>query len=166
MILRNAKKEDAEICYQCIEDAKCYQQSLGFVQWDASYPTLCTILEDIEQNIGYVFVENEQILGYCCIIFGEDPDYLDIEGAWQTNQSYAVVHRMAFAKNSRGKGFSVNAFSLIKKFCIDNGTEAIRIDTHEANKIMQHILQRENFIYCGVIMFQGTPRFAYEWDYR
>ena len=166
MILRNAKKEEAEICYQCIEDAKCYQQSLGFVQWDASYPSLCTILEDIEQNIGYVFVENEQILGYCCIIFGEDPDYLDIEGAWQTDQSYAVVHRMAFAKNSRGKGFSANAFSLIKKFCIENGTEAIRIDTHEANKIMQHILQKENFVYCGIIMFQGIPRFAYEWNYE
>ena len=166
MILRNAKKEEAEICYQCIENAKCYQQSLGFVQWDASYPTLCTILEDIEQNIGYVFVENEQILGYCCIIFGEDPDYLDIEGAWQTDQSYAVVHRMAFAKNSIGKGFSANAFSLIKKFCIENGTEAIRIDTHEANKIMQHILQKENFVYCGIIMFQGIPRFAYEWNYE
>ena len=30
MELREAKANEAEICYQCIEDARAYHKSLGF----------------------------------------------------------------------------------------------------------------------------------------
>ena len=32
MELRKAKANEAEICYQCIEDARAYHKSLGFEQ--------------------------------------------------------------------------------------------------------------------------------------
>lgn len=91
---------------------------------------------------------------------------LSIEGAWATDRVYAVVHRMAFNTQSRGKHLSGEAFSLIKNFCIDNKTFSIRVDTQDENKVMQHILARENFKYCGLIQFDGGPKLAYEWDYR
>ena len=47
MELRRAKQNEAEICYQCIEDARAYHKSLGFEQWHPDYPTRQTILEDI-----------------------------------------------------------------------------------------------------------------------
>ena len=71
---------------------------------------------------------------------------------------------MAFSRNARGKGLSGKAITLIKNFCIKNGIEAIRVDTQDENKVMQHILVREGFEYCGLITFDGGPKLAYEWD--
>ena len=164
MLLRNAKTNEAKAAYQCIEDARVYHSSFGFVQWHPGYPTLATIEGDIEAGIGYVFAEGEEIYGYCCIIIGDEPAYHVIDGAWKTDRPYAVVHRMAFSESARGKGLSGKAFALIKEFCIENGIEAIRVDTQDENKVMQHILEREEFAYCGLVTFDGGPKLAYEWD--
>lgn len=164
MILRKAYMNEADVAYQCIEDAREYHASLGFTQWRSNYPTLNTIKEDIENNIGFFFEEANEVIGYCCIMIGEEQAYRVIDGSWKTDRAYAVVHRMAFLKRSIGKKLSGKAFSLIKDFCIENGMEAIRIDTQEENKVMQHILCREGFEYCGLITFNGGPKLAYEWD--
>lgn len=164
MELRKAKPQEAEICYRCIEDARVYHQSMGFVQWHPDYPTQQTILDDIVQDIGYVFADGQEIVGYCCIIIDDEPAYRTIDGAWKTDRPYAVVHRMAFRQKARGKGLSGQAFDLIKAFCFSQHIHAIRVDTQDENKVMQHILDREGFRYCGLIQFDGGPKLAYEWD--
>ena len=164
MKVRPALLEEAELCYQCIEDARAYHKSLGFEQWHPDYPTQQTVLEDIAQNIGYAFVNENGVIGYCCIIIGDEPAYHEIDGAWRTDRPYAVVHRMAFSRSVRGSGLSREAFDLIKTFCLSNQINAIRVDTQDENKVMQHILAREGFAYCGLIQFDGGPKLAYEWD--
>lgn len=164
MIIRLAKPEEAEKCYSFIEDARAYHSSMGFVQWHPDYPTLQTIVEDIAAQRGYVFADDNGIMGYCCIIIGDEPAYHVIEGAWKTENEYAVVHRMAFSAGERSKGASREAFALIKQFCSDNNVASIRVDTQDENKVMQHILKREGFEYCGLIQFDGGPKLAYEWD--
>lgn len=164
MELRKARLNEAESCYRCIEDARAFHKSMGFEQWHPDYPTQQTILGDIAQETGYVFVDKDEIIGYCCIIIGDEPAYRNIMGAWKTNRPYAVVHRMAFRRMARGRGLSQIALDLIKRFCLSNQINAIRIDTQGENKIMQHILDRERFQYCGLIQFDGGPKLAYEWD--
>ena len=148
LILRKAKKEEAHLCYQFIESARAYHKSLGFEQWHPDYPALHTIENDIENGIGFVFTENDVPVGYCCMIAGVEPAYHIIDGAWKTKRPYAVIHRMAFDGEFRGKGLSGEAFSLIKEACADQGIEALRVDTQSENTVMQHILQKEGFEYC------------------
>ncbi len=39
----------------------------------------------------------------------------------------------------------------------------LRIDTHQDNKIMQHVILKNGFTYCGIIYTgDGSPRLAYE----
>ena len=71
---------------------------------------------------------------------------------------------MAFNRRARGSGLSKEAFLLIRTFSRSNHVDAIRLDTQEENKVMQHILDREGFEYCGQIQFDGGPKLAYEWD--
>ena len=52
MILRRACAGEDKIAYQCIEDARAYHRSLGFVQWHPGYPTLQTIKDDIDAGVG------------------------------------------------------------------------------------------------------------------
>lgn len=164
MEMRLAFPEEAELCFQCIEDARSYHKSLGFEQWHPDYPTLQTIRDDIAQKIGFVFVDRYDIVGCCCIIIGDEPAYHEINGTWKTNRSYTVVHRMAFRSSARGSGLSREAIELIKEFCFSNHIDAIRVDTQNENKVMQHILAREGFTYCGLVQFDGGPKLAYEWD--
>ena len=164
MEIRLANRHEAEVCYQCIEDARAYHKSLGFEQWHPDYPTLQTILDDVDQSIGYVFAERNEVIGYCRIVFGNEPSYDRIDGAWKTERSYAVVHRMAFRGKARGRGLSREAFQLIRDLCLSYHTDAIRVDTQAENKVMQHILTREGFAYCGLVQFDGGPKLAYEWD--
>ena len=164
MIFRKARPEEAAACYQCIEDARAYHQSMGFVQWHPNYPTPQTIAEDIAAGSGFVFAEDGAVLGYCCILFGDEPAYRVIDGAWKTDRPYAVVHRMAFSRHSRGRGMAGTALSLIKDYCTQHQIHAIRVDTQAENKVMQHLLAREGFAYCGLVTFDGGPKLAYEWD--
>lgn len=107
MKLRKAEPNEVELCYQCIEDARAYHKSLGFEQWRPEYPTRQTILDDIARNTGYVFVNEQGVVGYCCVIIGDEPAYQKIEGAWKTDRPYAVVHRMAFNRKVRGGGLKL-----------------------------------------------------------
>ena len=158
------KKENLADYYQCIEDARAYHKSMGFEQWHPGYPTQQTILDDINNENGYAFIEGGRIIGYCCIMIGDEPAYHEIEGNWKTDRPYAVVHRMAFSAAARGGGLSKVAIQLIKNYCLQNTVTAIRVDTQAENKVMQHILDREEFAYCGRIHFDGSPKLAYEWD--
>jgi GNAT superfamily N-acetyltransferase len=164
MELRLAQRQEAAICYQCIEDARAYHRSLGFIQWHPDYPTQQTILDDIAQGIGYAFTDDTGVIGYCCIVIGDEPAYHEIDGAWKTDRPYAVVHRMAFNRRARGSGLSHEAFQHIEDYCLMHRIDAIRLDTQEENKVMQHILGREGFEYCGMVQFDGGPKLAYEWD--
>ena len=42
MLLKKAEMDEANSSYQCIEDARVYHNSMGFVQWHPGYPTLAT----------------------------------------------------------------------------------------------------------------------------
>ena len=47
-------------------------------------------------------------------------------------------------------------------FCLSRENN-IRIDTHRDNTIMQHVIQKHGFSYCGIIyLANGDERMAYQ----
>ena len=164
MILRKATINEAPMAFQCILDAKEYMKSLGFMQWDDRYPLIENIIDDINNDIGFVFCEGDAIVGYLVIFIGDESDYHVIDGAWKTELPYAVIHRLAFSKKFRGQGLSTQAFMLVKDYCLEHGLDAIRIDTHKDNKVMQRALEKAGFQYCGGVSVGGKPRIGFEWD--
>lgn len=59
------------------------------------------------------------------------------------------------------KGDSGIAFDLIERFCLEQGVRNIRVDTDFPNKRMAH-LEKQGFVHCGVIVFQGGEKLAYD----
>lgn len=160
--LELAELKDVSVCYGIIEDGRAFQQEQGFVQWTEKYPNRDTILEDIQNQKGYVIKSDQEILGYMLIDFDGEPAYDNINGAWRVDAPYGVIHRMAFSKNARGKGIADKAFAMIDKICLDNNVPYIRIDTGFENKRMQHILEKNGYVKCGTIIFQGGEFLAYD----
>lgn len=128
-------------------------------QWGDSRPDPQLMVRDIENGNGYVLALDGEICGYFALIEGEDPTYKVIEdGAWLNEKAYGVIHRVA----SNGKCTGI--MDKILQYC-EKQIPNIRIDTHEDNHIMQHILEKSGYIRCGIIYVDdGTPRIAYQKD--
>lgn len=105
----------------------------------------------------YVCIESGDIVGVFAYTIGEDETYRVIrDGQWLNDELYGTIHRIA--SSGAQKGISTYCFSWAFEQCPN-----IRIDTHEDNKVMQRVLQKNNFVYCGVITTRdGTSRMAYQ----
>lgn len=125
-------------------------------QWKDNRPSQAAILNDLEKKQSYVIEEDGIIYGVFAFIPGDDPTYHEIEGAWMNDEEYAVLHRIASSQQKKG------IFKIAMDFC-ESRAENMRIDTHEDNLTMQHLLKKRGYTYCGIIYTDdGTPRLAYQ----
>lgn len=135
------------------------QRSNNATQWGEGYPSTAFIQHEI--NAGHSFVcENESgvPVGTFCFILGEDPTYQKIyQGEWlNEGELYGTVHRIA--SSGKEKGVAEACF----RWCF-NQHHNIRVDTHRDNKVMQHIIRKLGFTYCGIILVQdGSERLAFQ----
>lgn len=131
-------------------------------QWGTTnWPPQELIEKDIEAHKSYVCVnEDGTVVGTFFFTHGKDiePTYREIsEGGWIGDDSYGVVHRIATDHSERGIG----------RFCLEwafSECGHLRIDTHADNTVMQSLLKKLGFTYCGIIYAceDKDPRFAYE----
>ena len=163
MMIRRAAIQDLEQIMQIYARAVQYMQASGNPnQWVAGYPSRTLIEEDIARGVSYVVDRDSVIEAVFSYIEGEDPTYRQIEqGMWHTNGSYGTVHRLASA--GRLRGVAGICFSWCAEQAKMHGCSSLRADTHQDNRIMQHLLQKNGFVYCGVIHLANcAPRLAFE----
>lgn len=163
MMIRRAAIQDLEQIMQIYARAVQYMQASGNPnQWVAGYPSRTLIEEDIARGVSYVVDRDSVIEAVFSYIEGKDPTYRQIEqGMWHTNGSYGTVHRLASA--GRLRGVAGICFSWCAEQAKMHGCSSLRADTHQDNRIMQHLLQKNGFVYCGVIhLANGAPRLAFE----
>ena len=157
-----AVMEELADCYKAVDSGRAFQREQGFVQWTEEYPNLETLRSDITCGKGYAVKADGAVAGYLCIDFDGEPAYDTIDGAWRTKGPYAVVHRMAFDRVFRGMGLAHATFSRIEALCGARGVRNIRVDTDFPNLRMQHVLEKDGFVRCGVVVFQGSGKIAYD----
>ena len=106
-----------------------------------------------------MYEEEGRVEAVFSLIYGEDPTYRKIyEGKWLNDKPYATIHRIASMGHIKGVSSKCIEFS-IKKY------GNIRVDTHEDNKIMQRVLEKNGFCKCGIIyVANGTSRLAYQYE--
>lgn len=127
-------------------------------QWINGYPQREYILDEIAAGHCFVCVnEEKRIVATFCLIAGPDPTYSLIEdGEWPSEKPYYVIHRLASDGTCQG----------VTKACIEWAsqlTDCLRADTHADNKVMQHLLEKNGFVRCGIIyVANGTQRIAYQ----
>ena len=152
MKIRNAELCDLPYLLEMLENAKASLRALGIDQWQNGYPNETTLREDIQNRICRVVIDDENnILASAAVYVGDEPTYHEIyNGAWQTeNKIYGIVHRIMAAKSAKNRGAA--------------GVTSMRCDTHPGNIIMQHTLEKNGYIRCGIIhLTDGADRFAYE----
>ena len=157
MIIRPATASDLPALRPVFEAAKAIMRADGNLdQWAApGFPPDDLLLRDITRGGGYVIEKNAPI-GYFALLPSPEPTYDYIDGAWLTDEPYGVIHRIASYPEEHG------IFAAIIEFAAARYAH-LRIDTHRDNRIMQHLIEKHGFTYCGIIwLADGTPRLAYE----
>lgn len=145
-----------------LEEAKAFLADSGSNQWQGEngYPNQDDVIEDILENRAYVGLVDGKIVAYTAVYLGNQPEYSAIyDGKWKhDNYLYVTVHRIAIAAEFRGQ-------KLIQTFLqgLIEGHKGpdFRCDTHEKNQVMQHILEKLGFVYCGKVPIDGE-RLAYQ----
>ena len=161
--LTKAMPGDEALCMEIIADGRQFQQEQGFVQWTEAYPALPDIAEDIETQRAYLLREDGEVLGYLCLDFDGEPAYDAITGgSWLCDEPYAVLRRLALNARGRGRGLTRVLFDLAAERSREQGIRCLRADTDPENARMQHILEKVGFEKRGIIIFQGSGKFAYE----
>lgn len=128
-------------------------------QWTNGYPTQEVVMQDIAQGNSFLCLENDgRPVGIFAFIVGKDPTYARIyDGQWlDDTQPYGTIHRLASRDDVRGVSAACFDWCRVQ---ISN----LRADTHRDNRIMQHILLKQGFSYCGIIyLLNGDERLAYQ----
>lgn len=126
-------------------------------QWKVSYPPVELVEKDVRDGNCYVCEEEGRIVAVFYYKKEEDPTYSYIEdGQWISEEPYGVVHRITSDGTVKGTA----------SFCLAWAFEQcgnLRIDTHRDNVVMQNLLKKNGFSYCGIIYAEGhSERLAYQ----
>ena len=166
MKLVRSTLSDVPIIMGFIHDAQLYLASLKIDQWQDGYPDEGKIELDINNNDSYLVVDDtETIIGTTVFTTKKEQAYKTIKGKWITNENtdYGVIHRLAVGSQYRKLGFSRFVFDECHKRLKLQDINSLRIDTHEGNKGMQHLLKQFGYVYCGIIFLEsGDERLAFE----
>ena len=125
-------------------------------QWKNNKPTREQIEADILAGKHHICEEDGQIAAVFYFAKEVDPTYIKIyDGEWLNEKDYGVVHRIAASGLVKGAG----------SFCMNWACaqcDNVKIDTHEDNFVMQNMLKKNGFSYCGVIWFDNSEKIAFE----
>ncbi len=157
MTIRHTQITDLEQVMRIYDYARTQMRLNGNAsQWIDGYPTQNIIKADIEKNSSFIIEDNGKISGVFTFFIGSEPTYENIIGEWINDETYGTIHRIASAGNGN------KIFNQCLDYCFAF-VQNIRIDTHEDNKIMRHLLENNGFHKCGIIFVSNrTPRIAYQ----
>lgn len=162
MIFRRAIESDVEAIVAIMNDAIRRLGEQGVDQWQHGYPNAERIVQDVAEGIGWVLCDDE-VVAYGALVLSGEPAYANIsDGEWITREeNYAVVHRMCVKDACTGRGYG-RRFMTEAEAVSAATKRSMRVDTHADNRIMQHLLRKMGYTYCGMIYFESRNLTAFE----
>ncbi len=164
MQIRTATTGDLDALERIYAAARRFMAENGNpTQWGDGRPTHDEIAETVRAGACLVGVDEADEPHFAFSLYTEpDPTYARIyDGAWPNDAPYVTIHRVASDGTGHGVFASIVAFARARAERL--GLHDIRIDTHEDNKTMQHLVAKAGFSYCGIThLADGDPRLAYQ----
>ena len=157
-IFRKSEEKDIDKIVEILEKAKIEIKKLGINQWQNGYPNRDVILSDIKNGNSYIIEDEEKIVATAALIFEKESPYSNIsEGKWITDSDYSVIHRIAVDSELKNRGYSSKLLKKLEEVSKEKLVYSIKIDTHEDNKTMQRLLEKNWYVYCGIIYLDKEP---------
>lgn len=156
--VRLAVRSDLEPIMQIIEDARLVLAHDHIPQWQNGNPNREEIAQSIERGVVYVYVSPDgQIIGTASLVPAPDPNYdHPVRGTWsRPTEGYAVIHRFAVSPAFAGQHMGSRMLDAFIELARAHGYDQVRIDTHERNSRMRHLIEKAGFRLAGEILIHG-----------
>ncbi len=160
--LQPATTNDISAIWTILQQAIARRKADGSNQWQDGYPNPDVIRNDIQNGIGYVLTDGNNIIGYCAVLENDEPAYRAIEGKWLTTGNFLVVHRVAVSDAYAGMGMGKIMLEHIEELARSRNIFSIKADTNFDNIAMLRTFQKLGYTYCGEVYFRGSARKAFE----
>ncbi|MGM9661760.1 MAG: GNAT family N-acetyltransferase [Oscillospiraceae bacterium] len=155
MTVRLARAEELPELMALFARAREFMRGTGNPrQWE-DYPTEEIVLDDIARGECWVLESGGELAGVFALGFDRDEEYEQPEAGF-SGGAYAALHRVASTGRVKGVFAAVMAFCRARADCL-------RADTHEDNRIMRRLLEKEGFRRCGTLQRFGERFLTYEW---
>lgn len=171
IVFRKSTHADTEQMGRIADEGKALLRERGISQWQkGTYPDKALFDADVDNGIGYVLADGDEVLAVCAVTFTDEASYRKLDtGAWLTpnDQVYATVHRGAVSRAHQGKKLTTLLFDGCAELAREHGVKSLRADTHPDNIAMQRSMERAGFVKCGTLTLAdgaeaGDERLAYE----
>ena len=159
---RKAKNSEATQIWNILKSAIKRRKVEGSNQWQDGYPNMEVVIKDIDSGEGFVLTENDNIIGYTAVLINNEPEYLNIEGKWLTNEDFVVFHRVAISEKYLRKGMAKKMMQSIEEYAFSNNIKSIKADTNYDNIPMLSLFEKLGYSLCGTVYFRNSPRKAFE----
>lgn len=161
MEFRKATCDDIDTIVGIVEGGRERLRMQGIDQWQRGYPDRGSIEADVAAEVGMVLCDGGRVAAYGAVIFTGEPAYDAITGGrWLTDGRYAVVHRLCVAADRLHSGCGAEFMRNAERMAGER-VASIRIDTHPDNVVMQRLVRRRGFTFCGDVVIESR-RLAYE----
>jgi hypothetical protein len=158
MKIRQAQDKDRDDIILIYKAARSFMRKNGnLIQWSTGIMPETLVQQDIDMGNCYVEVDdNDRPHFVFSLVIGDDPSYNVIkEGKWLDDSPYGKICRIG------SDGLYHGMVNDCIRFC-ERRINNLRVITHDDNKIMQHILEKNGFTRCAVIIQpDGTERLAF-----
>lgn len=155
MHLEQAHLNDLERVIEILKDGRNQLAERGIDQWQGDYPNRDHIKEDIENGYAYlVHSDDHETVGAFAMVPAPDQTYDALDGQWEIEtDQYVVIHRVAIHSEHAGHGYASGLFVALIDYIKEQRPEilSIRIDTHEDNAPMQHLIEKYGFHRVGTL---------------
>lgn len=155
MHLEKATMADLDRIIEILKDGRNQLAERGIDQWQGDYPNRQHIKEDIENGYAYlVHSDDHETVGAFAIVPAPDDTYDALDGKWLLDtDAYLVIHRVAVHSDHAGQGYASGLFVSVIDYLRAHRPDikSLRIDTHEDNKPMQHLIEKHGFKRVGTL---------------
>ncbi|KRN30761.1 acetyltransferase [Liquorilactobacillus mali] len=157
--IRLATQDDISKMLVIVKEAQQLLASEGIPQWQNGYPSKETLLDDIAKEISYVLIVDQEVAGFAALLQEPDNNYQKITaGKWLNteNTHYTTIHRIAVSAHFHGQHLAETFIHHLISISCSLGFNQIRIDTHEKNTRMRHLIKKIGFAYSGVVYMNNN----------
>ena len=152
MSIELATKHDVKAVFTLLSRCKDYLIEQGIFQWNAEYPNLEYVKNDIAKGSLIKLTNDDQLLGIVSFDDFQEPEYRTVN--WQINgESIAVIHRLAVDPQFQGRGIATILMNFAEKSISEAGFQAIRLDAYSGNEMVLGFYNKLEYKMIGEINF-------------
>ncbi len=132
LFFRLAIKEDLPLLFDLYKRGIEEMQMAGIDQWDEEYPNAHTITEDVERGDLHLCICEGEIAASFALNREVEEEYETAN--WEKpDANFIAMHRLCVSPDFQRRGIGRACMQEIDRFALDNGYNAVRLDTFSGN---------------------------------